>query len=956
MPHIHRSSRCVPTVLTRARIEVVDLGFFRRSDRLPFVTILFVPLLSLWSQPIEPPPRFERLASGLRVCLVVDSAVPLVSVQLWYRVGSADDPPHLPGLCHVLRTLLEHRERAALRARAAGLYFESRTLRDACSFETVLPADPEYLAFVLDLEAARMEPLTVTREALAEAMDAAVRCPPPSADESGPLLSPGLLAALLAEHPYRNAPGRMAGTVGGLSAEEAGEFLARWFVPGNATLLVMGDVQADEVLEMIRQRFGGLSPAEPPRRPERRVPAGGFATERIESGEESAEAPVVRLAWLTPPASAIENAALDVLMQRLCNPVDGPLRRRLSEAGFSAVRWRRESWREGGVLWLEVHRATAQSDSGAGGGAASGPFGDDVEQIVRSELERAAAERPAEIEFNRARNLAAGAVLEGRAGFAARARRLAEHEVIGGDILLSEFELPRLQRIPLGAMQSAARALVETCEEARKRRDGPEARIPPRRPGSLSERAGDGATERRRDGSPAAPSACAAAGELAPTEILDLLAASAPSLPPLEPPHPGPREANGLIDVTRTPGAELAAVVGIWGPRALSLTELRVRIAAGSTRHSAAELNDYLSYHAIRPASVEGAAALVGPKDRVAAMLELWGELLLEPDLDGAALKAACEEVSGAHAHGGPAQCADELIENLLLTGASRVQPETIHAWQERLAEILGTAEGPMFPALVLGDVDPHAITRLVGPVLRPMLRKYPVEAAQAGEREIPAPFEPQAWPGVDRPRVFWLPRRCGYVELRVAWPIDVEARANPDHRGAGLPGRRGAFAAALMGAVFDDQPAALDGRRTRAWRARVLPFRHFGRDIQVVVLSRRSEANSLGAGLAHVLARVRQIHDPRTPPSPAHTGTAMRLAVMSLRLRVGLPLDTRGMDDEATEGNPGDDHQAYWRDWLALSPAPQPIVVVVGGDEGLGPVLEKIGRVTRVGVAASSP
>ncbi len=904
---------------------------------------LLAALLSLFGQPLEPPPRFERLTNGLRVCLVADNALPLVSVQLWYRVGSADDPADQPGLCHVLRTLLEHREQAALRARAAGLHFESRTLRDACSFETVLPADPNYLAFVLDLEAARMRPLTVTRETLADAMDAAERCSPAvcsarsDGDGDGPEIEPRLLSALLPEHPYRHLPGTLAEPVRKVSAELAGGFLARWFVPGNATLLVIGDVQPDEVMEMIRQRFGGLSLAEPPRRPERRTPDGGFAIERIERGEDSPDSSALRFAWLTPPAASIENAALDVLMQRLCNPVDGPLYQRLIEAGFGAVRWRRESWREAGVLVIEVRPGLEEA----------GP-------IIHRELERAATERPTEIEFNRARNLAAGAVLEGRSGFAARARRLGEHEVIGGDVLLAEFELPRVQRIAVGAVQAAARALLQAWAGMDKQE----------RPAPASQsgepQGGQEACGTRAEGDhPMTQPPGEGTSEPTPEQILDLLAAHAPALPMVRAAEQGSSPISDGVSVIRAAGAELATVAALGGPRPLSVTELRVRLAAGSMRHSAAELRDYLSYHAIRPGSLEGAAALLGPKDRVAAMLEVWGELLFEPVLDEAALEAACRMILAEQRSGAPARCADGIVENVWITGSERIVPATILGWQQEMVQMVNGPTSPRFPVLVLADEDPAVTREYAHRFFYEKIIKNVKETRAGGSPRIhPAP-QTAAWPGDDSPRIFWLPRGRGDLELRVAWPLDREARAEPDGPAAG-GGLGGTLAAALLGATLDDQPPALDAQRTRSWRARVLSGWHHGSGTQLAVLFRRIGAAALTDELVRVLGRVRQIHNPHTPPPPRHTQTAMRLAVMALHLRAGFPLETLrppasspGFQTPQAEVPPPEatatDPHTHWRNWLALSRPPQPIVVVVGGESELRVELEKVGQVVQV-------
>ncbi len=67
--------------------------------------LLFAALFQAFDQP-----RIVRLDSGLRIVIVEDRSAPAVSVQLWYRAGSSLDDPANPGLCHIARTLLEHRD------------------------------------------------------------------------------------------------------------------------------------------------------------------------------------------------------------------------------------------------------------------------------------------------------------------------------------------------------------------------------------------------------------------------------------------------------------------------------------------------------------------------------------------------------------------------------------------------------------------------------------------------------------------------------------------------------------------------------------------------------------------------------------------------------------------------------------------------------------------------------
>ncbi|HPM23435.1 MAG TPA: hypothetical protein PLP66_05985, partial [Phycisphaerae bacterium] len=76
-----------------------------------------------------PTPEIDRLSNGLQVIVLRDRAAPAVSVQLWYRVGTADTPPRQGDLCDRVRMVLQRRL-----DRSASLPFDGATLPDACYF------------------------------------------------------------------------------------------------------------------------------------------------------------------------------------------------------------------------------------------------------------------------------------------------------------------------------------------------------------------------------------------------------------------------------------------------------------------------------------------------------------------------------------------------------------------------------------------------------------------------------------------------------------------------------------------------------------------------------------------------------------------------------------------------------------------------------------------------------
>ncbi|MGD8453608.1 MAG: pitrilysin family protein [Phycisphaerae bacterium] len=611
----------------------------------------------------------QRLSNGLRVVIVERHAVPLVSVQLWYGTGSAAEGT-LHGLCHVARTALEHRDDAALRLRAAGVQFTSRTLPDACCFCSTAPL--ELFDFVLDIEARRLRPFTLTGEALERARQAAARTPGSATIGVRGPVERELLAAAYAGHPYGHHPELVVDRLARLDVDDVAEFMERWFVPGNATLVIVGDVSEVAVLEQVRRRFGEVPWAEPPRQPE--PPA--LADASVHQSAPAGDTPRLDVAWCTPRAGLFENAALDVLMQHLTNPVDGTLVAALAGRGATIRSWRRKSWDDGGLLRLSVELSP------------EGATAAEVERAIRAELERVANAVPAEVALNRARSLAAGAVRRSRAGFADAAFNLGWHELVPGDVLLADYELPRVLSVTAGDLQEAALELLAARSVWR----GPGLRAseaaPQHRVGQASRLPSSPRNEEMSGGTPDPPDSpeadsqvrmpdlpengpralTPAEGESAETpalptllvpkkaerldvpEALALLEVSAADAPlvhsPTSPPTVSRFEPVAGVRLVVCPlaGVGVVEVVTLGWPAGAMWEVAASPLCGGSTRHSAEQVRDYLSYHGITFRCVDGRCQSglrgQGPPDRVAQMVELQAELLRWPAEQAEATKS----------------------------------------------------------------------------------------------------------------------------------------------------------------------------------------------------------------------------------------------------------------------------------------------------------------------------
>lgn len=545
-------------------------------------------------------PRVERLDNGLRVVAIESHDAPVVCVNLWVQAGAALDEPGRPGLAHTVRVLVEHRDDAALRIRAAGGRFCAATFRDGLLFSSLVA--PDLVDYVLAIEADRLTPLPPSREAVQDAIVSARRScddvaafafdSPPN-DGAGRLLT----AAAYADHPYGRPPWDCGGAA--FTPDEVAAFLARWFAPTNATLFIIGDMSAAAAVDAARRHFGRIPWRDSPRQPELPpVPDGSLTVEC-----PGAPRGGVDFAWVTPPWGFVENAWIDVLMQRLLNDVDGRLSAPLAAIASGPPAWGRTAWRGGGLLWLRidappanhaaVERAVANALEAARQPGPTPPEGvpDAVARDVDAEV----------VGLLRAKAMAAAAVARAKSDAPERAAWLTLHEVLGGDALLDAYDLPRIERTNPAALNAAAELLSNARRVVLHRSGDTATPAPASGPGAAGNRDGDADGVRRLD-----------AGA-----TLELLASR--TAPPVRPPAGVPRS------VEHVNGYPVEWCAGPMGRGAAVMAT--VSVASSTLESRAAGLQAYASLHGIRVSTTAGAGCgcilLEGRSEQVGAMIEL---------------------------------------------------------------------------------------------------------------------------------------------------------------------------------------------------------------------------------------------------------------------------------------------------------------------------------------------
>src|SRR5213596_2793985 len=207
-----------------------------------------------------------RLPNGLFVTLSEDHTAPIVAVNLWYHVGSANERPGRTGFAHLFEHMLfqgskdvganEHFE---LIQRAGGTLNGSTWLERTNYFETI-PSNQVEL--VLWLEANRMGNLlpAMTQQKLDTQRDVVKNERRWSMDNQPYGTWWEKLPALCfpQEHPFHHSLIGSMEDLAEASLDDIAQFFATYYTPDNAVLSIAGDFDSKEALALIREYFGPI--------------------------------------------------------------------------------------------------------------------------------------------------------------------------------------------------------------------------------------------------------------------------------------------------------------------------------------------------------------------------------------------------------------------------------------------------------------------------------------------------------------------------------------------------------------------------------------------------------------------------------------------------------------------------------------------------------------------------
>jgi zinc protease len=261
----------------------------------------------------------RSLANGLRVVASPDHGTPTVAVNLWYDVGSRDEEPGRTGFAHLFEHLMFQGSAHVPSGQhigllqAAGASVNATTWFDRTNYFETLPRGGLDLA--LWLEADRLGGLldTMTQESLDNQREVVKEEKRQRYDNVpyGDVMERLIRLTFPADHPYGHTTIGSMDDLNAATLEDVQDFFRSHYLPSNAVLSIVGDVEPADAFERADTFFGHLHSGQKPAKP---LPAPLPPLTGTEREETNADVPAeaVYLTWRLPARGTAQFDALDL--------------------------------------------------------------------------------------------------------------------------------------------------------------------------------------------------------------------------------------------------------------------------------------------------------------------------------------------------------------------------------------------------------------------------------------------------------------------------------------------------------------------------------------------------------------------------------------------------------------------------------------------------------------------
>jgi zinc protease len=248
--------------------------------------------------------RTAHLDNGLKIVIQELHTAPLVSVWCWYRVGSGDELPGQTGVSHWVEhmnfkgtTNIPRDEMKGIVERFGGTWNGYTWIDQTTYLET---AGKDALDTLLFIEAERMSQGLYEPQECESERTVIISELQGGENDPDQLLDTEVTATAFRAHPYRHPTIGWIDDLRSMSRDDLFGHYRRHYVPQNATLVVAGDVDTDDVLRRAEAHFGRIDGGPAPAHPRPAEPA-QIGERRVVLEREGTTA-YLKFAWHAPAA------------------------------------------------------------------------------------------------------------------------------------------------------------------------------------------------------------------------------------------------------------------------------------------------------------------------------------------------------------------------------------------------------------------------------------------------------------------------------------------------------------------------------------------------------------------------------------------------------------------------------------------------------------------------------
>src|SRR5882724_7071841 len=404
------------------------------------------------------PPKLQydisTLPNGLTVVLEEDHSTPIVHLQLVYHVGSKNERPGRTGFAHLFEHLMfkgsknvQPEAHTSMLASVGG-QSNAYTTDDETVFWETVPA--QYLPLALWLEGDRMASLRIDKDTFTNERDV-VKEERRMRVDNQPYgrLNEIIYDQAFSVHPYKHATIGSMHDLEAASVDDVRDFYQTYYVPANATLVLVGDFDSTQAMQLVNQYIGRVPkaerpvprdiPQEPPQTKEKRVTL-----------QEPWPLPAVVVAYHVIKDGNPDSYPLHIAAKVLSDGQTSRIYKKLVyEKQMAVAAFGNANLIEDPNLFYAVAIVSP------------GHTTDEVTTALIAELDRLKNEPITDRELQRTKNQFARDYIMGRESNQQKAGQLSHAVVIHGDIRTADGEFDIFQNITVADVQRVARTYFQ---------------------------------------------------------------------------------------------------------------------------------------------------------------------------------------------------------------------------------------------------------------------------------------------------------------------------------------------------------------------------------------------------------------------------------------------------------------------------------------------------------------